>query len=209
MALRAPGISVPARQSITGAWCPSSGRFFVAGPDSPDLPGADLLDRSTDDWENLLPHYSMVVQNYRMISSDRRLLWKPGGPKHSISAVGRDGTGAILFILCREPITGVDFGALLLALPIDVRVVMYTEGGSLAGLFLRTPVRSQICWGVPCRSSGLPEARGSAAQRHRCPAQIVMCLPSCGKAAFWSPIGSNGFNARRAQVRRSASARDN
>lgn len=84
------------------------GAFFVAGPDSPDLPGADLLDRSTDDWENLLPHYSMVVQNYRMISSDRRLLWKPGGPKHSISAVGRDGTGAILFILCREPITGVD-----------------------------------------------------------------------------------------------------
>lgn len=47
--------------------------------------------------------------------------------------MGRDGTGAILFILCREPITGVDFGALLLALPIDVRVVMYTEGGSLAG----------------------------------------------------------------------------
>lgn len=53
------------------------GAFFVAGPDSPDLPGADLLDRSTDDWENLLPHYTMVVQNYRMISSDRRLLWKP------------------------------------------------------------------------------------------------------------------------------------
>ena len=111
------------------------------------MPGADLLDRSTDDWENLLPHYSMVVQNYRMISSDRRLLWKPGGPKHSISAVARDGTGAILFILCREPITGVDFGALLLALPIDVRVVMYTEGGSLAGLFLRTPARSRIWLG--------------------------------------------------------------
>ena len=31
------------------------GAFFVAGPDSPDFPGADLLDRSTDDWENLLP----------------------------------------------------------------------------------------------------------------------------------------------------------
>ena len=135
------------------------GAFFVAGPDSPDLPGADLLDRSTDDWENLLPHYSMVVQNYRMISADRRLLWKPGGPKHSISAVGRDGTGAILFILCREPITGVDFGALLLALPIDVRVVMYTEGGSLADLFLRTPVRSQIWLG-----RSLPEFWASGSQ---------------------------------------------
>ncbi len=123
------------------------GAFFVAGPDSPDLPGANLLDRSTDDWESQLPHYRMVVQNYRMISFDRRLLWKPGGPKHSISAVGRDGTGAILFILCREPITGVDLGALLLALPIDVRVVMYTEGGSLAGLLLRTPARNQIWLG--------------------------------------------------------------
>lgn len=135
------------------------GAFFVAGPDSPDLPGADLLDRSTDDWENLLPHYRMVVQNYRMISSDRRLLWKPGGPKHSISAVGRDGTGAILFILCREPMTGVDFGALLLALPIDVRVVMYTEGGSLAGLLLRTPVRSRIWLG-----RSLPEFWASGSQ---------------------------------------------
>lgn len=75
--------------------------------------------------------------------------------------MGRDGTGAILFILCREPITGVDFGALLLALPIDVRVVMYTEGGSLAGLFLRTPVRSQIWLGRSCgvlgrKPRGLP-----------------------------------------------------
>ena len=120
---------------------------FRRGPDSPDCPARTCWTVPTDDWENLLPHYSMVVQNYRMISADRRLLWKPGGPKHSISAVGRDGTGAILFILCREPITGVDFGALLLALPIDVRVVMYTEGGSLAGLFLRTPVRSQIWLG--------------------------------------------------------------
>ena len=64
-----------------------------------------------------------------------------------------------MFILCREPITGVDFGALLLALPIDVRVVMYTEGGSLAGLFLRTPVRSQIWLG-----RSLPEFWASGSQ---------------------------------------------
>ena len=89
-------------------------------------------------------------------------------PEALHSAVGRDGTGAILFILCREPITGVDFGALLLALPIDVRVVMYTEGGSLAGLFLRTPVRSQIWLGRSLPELGLPEARGL-----RCPTSSV------------------------------------
>lgn len=102
------------------------------------LPEAALLDRTCDAWETLLPRYRNVVQNYRLISADRRLLWNPGGPKHAIAAVGRDGKGRILFIHCREPLTGVDFGELLLALPIDVRVVMYTEGGSQAGLFVRS-----------------------------------------------------------------------
>ena len=100
-----------------------------------------------------------VAANEGILPFNRGDERKPGGPKHSISAVGRDGTGAILFILCREPITGVDFGALLLALPIDVRVVMYTEGGSLAGLFLRTPVRSQIWLG-----RSLPEFWASGSQ---------------------------------------------
>lgn len=106
------------------------------------LPEAAVLDRTCDAWQTLLPRYRNVVQNYRLISADRRLLWNPGGPRHAIAAVGRDGSGHILFIHCREPLTGVAFGELLLALPIDVRVVMYTEGGSQAGLLVRSgPVR--------------------------------------------------------------------
>ncbi len=102
------------------------------------LPEAVLLDRTVDDWQNLLPRYRNVVQNYRIISADRRLLWKPGGSRHAIAAVGRDGKGHILFIHCREPLTVADFGSLLLELPIDVRLVMYTEGGSQAGLFVQS-----------------------------------------------------------------------
>lgn len=123
------------------------GAFFVAGPNTPDMPGAALLDRTEDPWEALLPQYSMVVQNYRLISAGRRLLWNPGGPQHSIAAVGRDGTGAILFVHCREPLTGVDFGTLLLALPIDIRLVMYVEGGSQAGLLIRTQQLTQTWMG--------------------------------------------------------------
>lgn len=115
--------------------------------DVPDLPEADILDRSADNWEPLLSRYRMVVQNYRLISSDRRLLWTPGGPRHSIAAVGKDGAGRILFFLCREPLTGVEFGTLLLALPIDVHVVMYTEGGSQAGLLLDSATYRQIWMG--------------------------------------------------------------
>ena len=123
------------------------GAFFVCNPDDPSLPSADVLDRSNKDWESRLPHYRMAAQNYRLINAARHLLWKPGGPQHSISAVGQDGTGKILFIHCREPITGVDFGKLLLSLPADIRLVMYTEGGTQAGLLVQTATRNQIWMG--------------------------------------------------------------
>ncbi len=128
------------------------GAFFVADPfagrdASLNLPRANVLDRTVDAWEALLPQYRMVVQSYRLISADRRVLWTPGGPRHSIAAVGRDGAGRILFFLCREPLTGVEFGQLLLALPIDIHVVMYAEGGSQAGLLLDSFGYKQVWMG--------------------------------------------------------------
>lgn len=111
------------------------------------IPEAALLDRTKDDWKNLLPKYKNVVQNYRLISADRRLLWRRGGVSHAISAVGRDGKGHLLFIHCREPISGVTFGKLLLDLPLDIRLVMYTEGGTQAGLLVRSKSLNQIWMG--------------------------------------------------------------
>ncbi len=129
---------------IAGAF----GAFFLAGPDSPDLPGVQLLDRTEDAWEELLPRYAMAVQNYRFIDAGRRLLWRPGGPEHSVAAVGRDGKGRILFIHSREPLAGVELGRLLLGLPADIRLVMYVEGGSQAGLVVRTPKLTRLWTGV-------------------------------------------------------------
>lgn len=101
-------------------------------------PSATLLDKDIDPWEEELPKYVSVVQNYRMINAQRRVLWSPGGPLYSISAVGKDGAGNILFIHCREPIEAYVFSTLLLELPIDVRTVMYVEGGAQAGLLVNT-----------------------------------------------------------------------
>ncbi len=124
------------------------GAFFLAGPDSPELPGVQLLDRTEDAWEDLLPRYAMAVQNYRFIDSERRLLWRPGGPEHSVAAVGRDGKGRILFIHSREPLVGVELGRLLLELPADIRLVMYVEGGSQAALVVRTPKLTRLWTGL-------------------------------------------------------------
>lgn len=115
------------------------GAFLVAGPRGPNLPGAMIIDRDRGDWRELLENYDLVIQNYRMTNSDRRILWSPGGPLYSISAVAQDGSGNILFLHSRVPVEAYDFVQHLLHLPLDVRTIMYVEGGAQAGLLVNSP----------------------------------------------------------------------
>lgn len=114
------------------------GAFFVAGPKKPGLARAAIIDRDMPDWRKILDEYNLVIQNYRMINSKRRILWSPGGPLYSISAVAQDGKGKILFLHSRSPVEAYAFAQQLLHLPLDVRTVMYVEGGAQAGLLVRT-----------------------------------------------------------------------
>ena len=114
------------------------GAFFVAGPDEPGLPLAAIIDRDNPVWRQQLDRYSLVIQNYRMINADRRILWSPGGPHYSISAVAQDGEGQILFMHCRQPVEAYSFAQQVLHLPLNVRTVMYVEGGGQAGLLVRS-----------------------------------------------------------------------
>ena len=114
------------------------GAFFVAGPDEPTLPKAAILDRDAPLWRQQIDHYALVIQNYRMINADRRILWSPGGPHYSISAVAQDGDGQILFMHCRQPVEAYSFAQQVLHLPLNVRTVMYVEGGGQAGLLVRS-----------------------------------------------------------------------
>ena len=114
------------------------GAFFVAGPDEPGLPLAAIIDRDNPLWRQQMERYSLVIQNYRMINADRRILWSPGGPHYSISAVAQDGEGQILFMHCRQPVEAYAFAQQVLHLPLNVRTVMYVEGGGQAGLLVRS-----------------------------------------------------------------------
>lgn len=114
------------------------GAFFVAGPDDARLPAAAIVDRDEPEWRQRIDRYSLVIQNYRMINAERRILWSPGGPLYSISAVAQDGDGHILFLHCREPVEAYAFAQQLLHLPLNVRTVMYVEGGAQAGLLVRS-----------------------------------------------------------------------
>lgn len=114
------------------------GAFFVAGPRRDGLPRAQILDRDNPEWRDLLDQYETVVQNYRMTNSQRRILWAPGGPNYSISAVAQDGSGKILFLHSRQPLEAYSFVQQLQHLPLDVRTIMYVEGGAQAGLLVHS-----------------------------------------------------------------------
>ncbi|MDR2161144.1 MAG: phosphodiester glycosidase family protein [Desulfovibrio sp.] len=113
------------------------GAFFVSLPEGPGLPAADILEHDGGDWEKRLSRYGLAVQNYRLLNSRGRILWPEGGPAHSIAAVGKDRRGRILFILAQRPLPAADFAGLLKKFPLDLGPVMYVEGGSQAGLFVR------------------------------------------------------------------------
>lgn len=176
------------------------GAFFVAGPRQAGLPRADILDRETPRWQELLDEYRLVIQNYRMISGERRILWSPGGPLYAISAVAEDGDGQILFLHCRDPLEAYSFAHALLHLPLDVRTVMYVEGGMQAGLVIRSPGLHQELrgrhladfWVTGNVRAQLPNVLGirrrpAASAPHATPAASSMPAPLAGTAAASAP----------------------
>lgn len=117
------------------------GAYFMAGPDAlariAGAPAAAVEDGTQGNMAALEPHYQLVVQNFRMISADRRIVWGADSRPVAIAAVAQTGDGHILFLHCRQPVEPYVLAQRLLDLPLDVRTVMYVEGGAQAGLLLR------------------------------------------------------------------------
>lgn len=123
------------------------GSFFVASPKTmskTNLKSAALLDRQADAWEDILPEYKLVIQNYRLINEKGNPIWLPDGKRFSTSALAQDSKGRILFIFCAYPLNGYNFARAVLALPLNVTRLMYLEGGSPAALVLNTPAKRQV-----------------------------------------------------------------
>lgn len=118
------------------------GAYFLAEPDALALaagaPRAVVEDATRVNVAAFEGHYRLVAQNFRMISDDRRVVWAPDGRPIAVAAVAQTGGGHILFLHCRQPLEPFALARRLLHLPLDVRTVMYVEGGAQAGLLLRS-----------------------------------------------------------------------
>lgn len=138
------------------------GAFFVAGPRENGLPRAAVLDRSVDDWQNLLPRYDIVVQNFRLMGPDARQIWPANGPEHAIAAIAEDMNGRILFLHCSDPTSVHDFVEALKAhTDLNLNSAMYVEGGSEASLLLSLPESFQL-WNGMSPASYMFSSRGDA-----------------------------------------------
>ncbi len=138
------------------------GAFFVASPREPGLPRAAVLDRSVDDWQNLLPRYDIVVQNFRLMGPDGRQVWPEKGPEHAVAAIAEDMNGRILFLHCSDPASVHDFVEALNAhKDLNLNSAMYVEGGSEASLLLRLPEEFHV-WNGMSPASYMFSSRGDA-----------------------------------------------
>lgn len=115
------------------------GAFFVSEPVDASLPRTGIIEKDNQNWQEQIGKYDIVIQNYRMTNRQRKILWNPGGAEYAISAVAEDSVGNILFLHSREPVEAYTFAEMILSLPLQVKTMMYVEGGSQAGLLLRTP----------------------------------------------------------------------
>jgi len=79
-----------------------------------------------------------VVQSIRMVTCKRRNTWAQQERKWSAALVGLDGDGRVLLIHVRSPYSMHDLVDMLLALPLDLRQLMYGEGGPEAQLFVQS-----------------------------------------------------------------------
>ena len=122
--------------------------FFVAKPKVEGLPRAAVLDRTVDNnWEELLPQYDIVVQNYRLMNAEGKPLWSEAAPPYSIAAVAQDKQGRILFLHVAQPLTAYAFAEALAALPLELSRLMYVEGGSQAAMLVNTAELSDVWQG--------------------------------------------------------------
>ena len=120
------------------------GAFFVAGNRKSHLDPAGIIEKDCPEWQQRLNDYTVVVQNYRLVSSAGELLWPEGGAMHSIAVVANDSAGRILFILCQEPLSVERFAWYLKAFALNCKTVMYVEGGGQAGLFIRMDANDTV-----------------------------------------------------------------
>jgi hypothetical protein len=110
--------------------------FLAFDPVDGTVPKVQIIDRRCQDFEKLRKKYRTIIQGIRMVDCRQRNRWSVQPEKWSMVVAAMDKQDRIMFIFTRSPYRVHDFVDMLLGLPLDIRNMMYLEGGPEASLYL-------------------------------------------------------------------------
>ena len=115
-------------------------QYFSAAafnPGKKGLPPFRIFDLDEVPLDTVIQQYHTVIQNLRLIKRPGINRWSPKNQKAwSVTALGEDRQGRVLFIFCATPLPMFTFNRILLSLPLDLVTAQYLEGGPEASLYV-------------------------------------------------------------------------
>lgn len=112
--------------------------ILAFGPRGGGVPEIKMIDRECDDFEVWGRRYHTLVQSIRMVSCKGENVWRTTAEKWSVSSIGIDEDGKVLFIQTETAFDTHDLIDALLQLPLKIRRAMYVEGGPQAQLYVNS-----------------------------------------------------------------------
>lgn len=103
---------------------------------SDTLPSIQIIDLKKQDMSRLNDKYNSFTQSIRMVDLDGNNKWSVQDKMWSIVVVAIDTNGHALFIHCRSPYRVHDFINIIMSAPLNIKNVMYLEGGPEASLYV-------------------------------------------------------------------------
>ncbi len=112
--------------------------IFAFEPRTAGLPKAAVFDLNCTPFTYIKQNYRSYIQNMRFTSCLKgEQLWHRWKKTHSMSILGEDSSGRILFIFTPSDIAPKDFRSVLAKVGVKLRNSVYLEGGKEAGLAIK------------------------------------------------------------------------
>ncbi|MDJ1496493.1 phosphodiester glycosidase family protein [Cytophagaceae bacterium DM2B3-1] len=106
-------------------------------PKDKSMPSFQIADiQNCETFANLKAKYNCLIQGIRMIDCKQQIRWQKDKKKWSVCVMGMDKAGNALFIHSRSPYTMYEFISMLQQLPLNLKTLIYLEGGPEASLYV-------------------------------------------------------------------------
>lgn len=118
---------------------PAFNAIFAFNPVDTTKTEAHIVDLTCQDWQLERKRYNTFSQSLRMLDCSGQNTWQWSQKQWSMVVLGEDRTSRILFIFVRSPYHVADYVNMLRGLPLDLKSLMYLEGGPEASLYVHHP----------------------------------------------------------------------